>query len=119
MAQRAKNEDATLAFVMREFDRLADSIFISEPIAAALHGEAAATWKDRRLTDSPKAPKAVFLNGGVKYSIGELRRWRKERTQSSNLEYHEARRIAREKREAEERAAAAAAKPMKRTASRK
>ena len=70
-----KLDDETLQ-VMAKFDTFADSILLPEPQAAAVLGYAANTLRNWRLNEPENGPRATILGKAVRYTVGEIRRWR-------------------------------------------
>jgi hypothetical protein len=108
MAQNRESQAERIRRAKQEFDGLANSTLLSEPEAAAVNNESPPTWKDRRLSRSDKGATPVYLNGQVKYTVGEIRAWRQRRIRTDNQEYHEGRRRGREEKARKANAEAAA-----------
>jgi predicted DNA-binding transcriptional regulator AlpA len=63
--------------VVERFDRLADSVLLSEPETAQVVGYSANTLKFWRLHGKDKGPPAVKMPGTdcVRYRVGDVRAW--------------------------------------------
>jgi hypothetical protein len=80
MTQKLESQAEAVRRVRAEFDSYADSVLLTEVEAAAPAGFSPHTLKFWRLNASPekptKGPQPVFLHGMVRYTAGEIRRWR-------------------------------------------
>jgi predicted DNA-binding transcriptional regulator AlpA len=65
--------------VREQFDRLADSVLLTEPEAAQVVGYSANTLKFWRLHDKKKGPPSVKMPGTdcVRYRVANVRAWLK------------------------------------------
>jgi hypothetical protein len=78
MARRLESRAAAIRRARSEFDSYADTILLNEPEAGAVTGFSPHTLKHWRLTGSTKGPQPTYLLDRVRYTAGELRRWRAE-----------------------------------------
>jgi hypothetical protein len=79
MAERFDPKAASARRVRSEFDGYADSILLNEVEAAAVGDFSPCTLKAWRLSGSDKGPAPTYLNGMVRYRVGDIRRWRSAR----------------------------------------
>jgi hypothetical protein len=81
MVQKLESQAEAIRRVRAEFDGYADSVLLTELETSAAVGFSVHTLKFWRLNAKPpekptKGPTPVFLHGQVRYTAGELRRWR-------------------------------------------
>ena len=88
MTQKLESQNKTIRRVRAEFDTYSDSILLTEIEAAGPTGFSHNTlkfWRVNASEEKPsKGPTPVFLYGQVRYSAGEIRRWRASRTTTFN-----------------------------------
>ena len=108
MALKRESMEDRILRTLQTFDKLSASVLITEPEAAAIAGEAANTWKDRRISgEGTPGPRVSYLNAQVRYRVSDLREWLADRTKTTNAAYHEGRKRGREEKARKETAKAA------------
>jgi hypothetical protein len=92
MAQRVESQAEAIRRVRAEFDSYADSVLLTEVEASAPTGFSPFTLKYWRLNATPekptKGPTPIYMFGTVKYTAGEIRRWRACETSAINEGSH-------------------------------
>jgi hypothetical protein len=88
MTRRLETKAAAARRARSEFDAYGDSILLNETEAAAVAGFSPNTLKSWRLSGSDKGPAPTYLNGMVRYRVGNIRRWRSARETAVNDSSH-------------------------------
>jgi hypothetical protein len=76
MARRLESKAAAARRARVEFDGYCDSIGLTENETGAVTGFSPNTLKGWRLAGSTKGPVPTYMHGMVRYTAGEIRRWR-------------------------------------------
>jgi hypothetical protein len=92
MAPKLESHVEAVRRVRAEFDSYSDSVALTEIETGAVTGFSPHTLKFWRLNateEKPtKGPKPVYMFGMVKYTVGEIRRWRKDEATTVNEGSH-------------------------------
>jgi predicted DNA-binding transcriptional regulator AlpA len=76
MKQRLESRAEAARRARSEFDSYGDTTLLTEQEAGPVTGFSHHTLKFWRLSGAAKGPKPVYLHGMVRYTAGEIRRWR-------------------------------------------
>lgn len=79
MARRLESKAAAARRARVEFDGYCNSILLTEGETGAVTNFSPNTLKGWRLARSTKGPTPTYLNDMVRYTAGEIRRWRNAR----------------------------------------
>ena len=88
MTRRLETKAAAIRRARVEFDSYSDSVLLTEVETAAVDGLSPYTLKSWRLSGSTKGPAPTYLNGMVRYRVGNIRRWRSARETAVNDSLH-------------------------------